>query len=288
MPELPEVEVVKRSLVDKIQNSIVKAVKINDGRLRYRVDKNKIKKIIGLKIKKISRRSKFLLFFFNNNSVMLVHLGMTGKFFFINQKNTKYKTSFYYDINEDKDKKHDRVIFNLSKNRKLIYNDVRKFGFIKFYNFEELNDSKHLKDMGPEPFSGGFNLNYFTKKIKRKCSVKNLLMNQKFVAGLGNIYCSEILFDAGVNPEKICNELSKKQIEKIILSTRRILEKAINFGGTTIKNFVVNNEKIGYFKNKLKVYGKENQSCPRCKSLAKIQRIKQSGRSTFLCTKCQN
>ena len=132
MPELPEVEVVKRSLVNKIQNSIVKAVKINDGRLRYRVDKNKIKKIIGLRIKKISRRSKFLLFFFNNKTVMLVHLGMTGKFFFINQKNTKYKTSFYYDINEDKDKKHDRVIFNLSKNRKLIYNDVRKFGFIKF------------------------------------------------------------------------------------------------------------------------------------------------------------
>ena len=132
MPELPEVEVVKRSLVNKIQNSIVKAVKINDGRLRYRLDKNKIKKIIGLRIKKISRRSKFLLFFFNNKTVMLVHLGMTGKFLFINQKNKKYKTSFYYDINEDKDKKHDRVIFNLSKNRKLIYNDVRKFGFIKF------------------------------------------------------------------------------------------------------------------------------------------------------------
>ena len=131
MPELPEVEVVKRSLVNKIQNSIVKAVKINDGRLRYRVDKNKIKKIIGLRIKKISRRSKFLLFFLNN-TVMLVHLGMTGKFFFINHKNTKYKTSFYYEINEDNDKKHDRVIFNLSKNRKLIYNDVRKFGFIKF------------------------------------------------------------------------------------------------------------------------------------------------------------
>ena len=121
MPELPEVEVVKRSLVNKIQNSIVKAVKINDGRLRYRVDKNKIKKIIGLRIKKISRRSKFLLFFFNSKIVMLVHLGMTGKFFFINQKNTKYKTSFYYGINEDKDKKYDRVIFNLSKNRKLIY-----------------------------------------------------------------------------------------------------------------------------------------------------------------------
>ena len=129
MPELPEVEVVKRSLVNKTQNLIVKAVKINDVRLRYKIDKNQIKKLIGLKINSVKRRSKYLLFFFSNDTVMLVHLGMTGKFFFVNKENTKYKTSFYYEINEDKDKNHDRVIFNLSKNQKLIYNDVRKFGF---------------------------------------------------------------------------------------------------------------------------------------------------------------
>ena len=105
MPELPEVEVVKRSLIDKVQNSIIKSIKIIDGRLRYKIDINKIKKIIGLKFKKISRRSKYLLFFFNKDIVMLVHLGMTGKFFFVNYKRTKYKTSFYYDINEEKDKK---------------------------------------------------------------------------------------------------------------------------------------------------------------------------------------
>ena len=117
MPELPEVEVVKRSLTSKVQNLIIKKVKINDGRLRYRVDKNKIRKIIGLKFKKVERRSKFLLFFFNKNIIMLAHLGMTGKFFFINQKNTKFKTSFYYDINNKKDHKHDRVVFFLNKNK---------------------------------------------------------------------------------------------------------------------------------------------------------------------------
>ena len=106
MPELPEVEVVKRSLINKTQNLIVKAVKINDGRLRYKISRSKIKKIIGLKFKKIFRRSKYLLFFFNKDIVMLVHLGMTGKFFFVNRKSKKYKTSFYYDINEEKDKKH--------------------------------------------------------------------------------------------------------------------------------------------------------------------------------------
>ena len=111
MPELPEVEVVKRSLANKVQNLIIKEVKINDGKLRYPVDRNKIRKIIGLKLEKIKRRSKFLLFFFNKNIVMLVHLGMTGKFFFVDQKNIKYKTSFYYALNEEKDKKHDRVVF---------------------------------------------------------------------------------------------------------------------------------------------------------------------------------
>ena len=103
MPELPEVEVVKRSLTNKLQNLIIKEVKINDGRLRYRVDKKNIRKIIGLKLKKIERKSKFLLFFFNKDTIMLVHLGMTGKFFFINQKNVKFKTSFYYNIDEKKD-----------------------------------------------------------------------------------------------------------------------------------------------------------------------------------------
>ena len=117
MPELPEVEVVKRSLVNKTLNSIVIAVKINDGRLRYKIDKTKIRKIIGLKLNRIVRRSKYLLFFFNKDIVMLVHLGMTGKFFYINEKNLKYKTSFYYNINEDKDKKHDRIIFSLSKKK---------------------------------------------------------------------------------------------------------------------------------------------------------------------------
>ena len=117
MPELPEVEVVKRSLTNKVQNLIIKKVKINDDRLRYRIDKKILRKIVGLKIKKIERRSKFLLFFFNKNLIMLVHFGMTGKFFFINKKNIKFKTSFYYNINHNKEKKHDRVVFFLNKKK---------------------------------------------------------------------------------------------------------------------------------------------------------------------------
>ena len=119
MPELPEVEVVKRSLNNKVQNLIIKKVKINDGKLRYYIDKKKLRKTIGLKVKKVERRSKFLIFYFNSDIIMLVHLGMTGKFFFVNKKNTKFKTSFYYNINKEKDHKHDRVIFYLNKKKKI-------------------------------------------------------------------------------------------------------------------------------------------------------------------------
>ena len=288
MPELPEVEVVKRSLVNKIQNSIVKAVKINDGRLRYRVDKNKIKKIIGLRVKKISRRSKFLLFFFNNKTVMLVHLGMTGKFFFINQKNTKYKTSFYYDINEAKDKKHDRVIFDLSKNRKLIYNDVRKFGFIKFDQKKNVDQNLHLKNLGPEPLEKNFNFSYFKQYIINKNrTIKDILMDQKFISGLGNIYVNETLFYSGIKPTKKVKNLSESEIRKIIKFTKKILSKAITLGGSSIKNFSNDNGKKGSFQQYFSVYGKKGDKCSKKSCDSNIIKIVISNRATFYCNKCQ-
>jgi len=288
MPELPEVEVVKRSLVNKILNSIVKAVKINDGGLRYRVDKNKIKKIIGLRIKKISRRSKFILFFFNNNTVMLVHLGMTGKFFFINHENTKYKTSFYYDINEDKDKKHDRVIFNLSKNQKLIYNDVRKFGFIKFIKKIDLDQNLHLKNLGPEPLEKKFNFNYFRLYIINKNrTIKDILMDQKFISGLGNIYVNEILFFSGIRPTKKVKNLSVSEIRKIIKFTKKILSKAITLGGSSIKNFSSDDGKKGSFQQYFCVYGKKGEKCSKKNCNRNIIKIVISNRASFYCDKCQ-
>ena len=288
MPELPEVEVVKRSLIRKTQNLIVKAVKINDGRLRYKINKNKIKQIIGLKFKKISRRSKYLLFFFNKKIVMLVHLGMTGKFFFVNRKNTKYKTSFYYDINEDKDKKHDRVIFKLSNNQKLIYNDIRKFGFIKFIKLANLDQNVHLKFLGPEPLSNKFNIRYFKSYIKGKeRNIKNVLMDQKFISGLGNIYVNEILFFSGVRPSKKIKKLKDNEIQKIIEFSKKIISKAIVLGGSSIKDFSSSSGKKGSFQQYFNVYGKKGENCPKVKCKGKIKKIVISNRASFFCDKCQ-
>ena len=266
MPELPEVEVVKRSLTNKIQNSVIKAVKINDSRLRYKINRNQLKKVIGLRLKKITRRSKYLLFFFNKDIVMLVHLGMTGKFFFINRSNTKFKTSFYYNIKEEKDKKHDRVIFYLSKKQKLIYNDVRKFGFIKFLNKSNLNQNLHLKNLGPEPLNNNFNFFYFKNYIaRRRRTTKDLLMDQKFVSGLGNIYVNEILFFSGVNPKKKIQHLSDSKIKNIIKFTKKILSKAIDLGGSSIKDFSSSSGKKGSYQQYFSVYGKKGENCEKKK-----------------------
>ena len=288
MPELPEVEVVKRSLINKTQNLIVKAVKIKDGRLRYKIDKNEFKKIIGLKFKKISRRSKYLLFFFNKSIVMLVHLGMTGKFFFVNRKKTKYKTSFYYDINEDKDKKHDRIIFNLSNNQKLIYNDIRKFGFIKLINQANLDQNTHLKHLGPEPLSAKFNIRYFKKNIiGKKRNIKNILMDQKFISGLGNIYVNEILFFSGVKPVKKIEKLTDDEIQKIIKISKKIISKAILLGGSSIKDFSSSSGKKGSFQQHFSVYGKKGEICTNIKCSGKIKKIVIANRASFFCNKCQ-
>ena len=288
MPELPEVEVVKRSLTNKTQNSIVKTIKINDGRLRYKIDRNLIRKIIGLKIEKITRRSKYLLFYFNKNIVMLVHLGMTGKFFFLDRANTKYKTSFYYNIDEKKDKKHDRVIFNLSNNQKLIYNDVRKFGFIKFLNKDQLSENLHLKKLGPEPLHKKFTLNYFRSYILGKNRViKETLMDQTFVSGLGNIYANEILFFSKIKPTKKTKDLLDRDIKKIIKFTKKILFKAIKLGGSSIKDFSSGNGKKGLFQQHFSVYGRKGEKCTNKTCNDNIIKIVIASRASFYCPKCQ-
>ena len=288
MPELPEVEVVKRSLTKKVQNLIILKVKINDGRLRYCVEENKIRKIIGLKLKKIERRSKFLLFFFNKDIVMMAHLGMTGKFFFIDKKNIKFKTSFYYNITDTKDQKHDRIIFFFNNGKKLIYNDVRKFGFIKFLSHQNLNDNLHLRNLGPEPLGKKFNFFYFKHYIKgRNRVVKDILMDQKFVSGIGNIYANEILFLSKVKPSRRVKTLKKYELKNIVKLTKKVLENAIKLGGSSIKDFSSSTGKKGSFQQYFNVYGKKGDPCSSNDCTNKIIKSSISNRATFFCAKCQ-
>jgi formamidopyrimidine-DNA glycosylase len=288
MPELPEVEVVKRSLTNKIQKLIVESITVKDGKLRYQINKNKLKVLLGLKIIKILRRSKFLLFIFEKNIVMLVHLGMTGKFFFVNEKDIKYKTSFYYKVDEYNNNKHNRLIFLLSKKKKLIYNDVRKFGFIKILEKKQLKDNLHLKNLGPEPLSKNFNFKYFKNYlINKNRTIKDILMDQKFVSGLGNIYANEVLFLSKIKPTKKTYLIKKNEINKIIENTKKTLKAAIFFGGSSLKDFSSSDGKKGKFQQYFHVYGRKGENCSNKNCNEKILKIKIGSRASFYCKKCQ-
>ena len=286
MPELPEVEVVKRSLENKLKNLTIKRVFINNNKLRYKIDNKQFYKITGRKIISVKRRSKYLLINLSQNSTILAHLGMTGKFFIIDN-NKKHKTSFYYSLKKS-ETKHDHLTIFLNKGFKLIYNDVRKFGFVKLFPSKNVYKCGHLEYLGPEPLSKEFNINYFKKYIlKKKTKIKDLLMDQRFVAGLGNIYCNEILFLCKISPNRIVKKINKKEVFKLIKLTKKVLKKSISQGGSSIKDFASTEGKNGNFQQTFNVYNREKNRCNTTKCLEVIKKIYTSSRSSFFCPKCQ-
>ena len=287
MPELPEIEIVKRSLFKMINKAKIIDIKINNPNLRYKIPLTFSGHLIGEKILRISRRSKYLIFHFEKK-LLLVHLGMSGKLLLKRSSdNTIFKTSFYYDLNIPT--KHNHIYFKLNNGLILIYNDVRRFGFFKLYHTTQINKVAFIKKLGLEPFTKTFNIEYFQKFIQnRKKNVKNLLMDQTFVSGLGNIYVNEALFMSKIKPSRACNSLNKNEIKNLILSIKKILKFSISKGGSSIKDFQNTLGKTGNFQQFFYVYGQKNKKCSRISCKGKIKKIIISNRSSFYCSKCQN
>ena len=287
MPELPEVEIVKRSLFKKINKASIIDIKVKNKNLRYKIPRNFATDLNGQKILRISRRSKYLIFYFKKK-LLLTHLGMSGKFILKRTRDKQlYKTSFYYDLNIIQ--KHNHIYFKLSNGFTLVYNDVRRFGFFKLYNISELNQIAFLKKLGVEPLSIKFNNQYFKKFVMyRSKNIKNLLMDQTFVSGLGNIYVNEALFMTGINPLRLCSDIEKNEIKRLVLNIKKILKSSILKGGSSIKDFKNLTGKSGSFQSFFYVYGRENKNCSRNSCTGKIKKIFISNRSSFYCVKCQN
>ena len=287
MPELPEIEIVKRSLFKIINNAKILDIDVKNKNLRYKIPHTFYGDLINEKILKISRRSKYLIFHFKNK-LLLAHLGMSGKFLIVRSKDNKmFKTSFYYDLNILA--KHNHIYFVLNNGLVLIYNDVRRFGFFKLFENRKLKEIIYLKKLGPEPFSVLFCIKYVQKFIKnRKKNIKNLLMDQTFVSGLGNIYVNEALFLSKIHPLRQCSNLEGKSIKNLISNIRRVLKTSINQGGSSIKDFKNTYGKSGNFQQFFNVYGQENKNCSRISCKGKIKKISISNRSSFYCNSCQN
>ena len=286
MPELPEVEIVKRSLLKTVNKAKIIDIKVRNKNLRYKITSRLITQITNQKILKISRRSKYLIFYFHK-VLLLVHLGMTGKFLIIRRKDKHiFKTSFYYDLNILP--KHNHIYFTLNNGFILIYNDVRRFGFFKIFERKKLKEISFLKKLGPEPLTFNFNINYFNKFIKnKKKNIKNLLMDQNFVSGLGNIYVNEALFMSKVHPLRSCNKMNSKEIKHLIIAIKKILKVSILKGGSSIKDFGNIEGKKGQYQQHFYVYGKEHEICSRISCKGKIMMVYISNRSSFYCSVCQ-
>tara|TARA_Y100000590_G_scaffold441679_1_gene568750 strand:+ start:1643 stop:2506 length:864 start_codon:yes stop_codon:yes gene_type:complete len=287
MPELPEIEIVKRSLFKIVNKAKIIKVIINNKNLRYKLPSSFSDKLINNTILSVSRRSKYLIFNLEKK-ILLVHLGMSGKLIIMKSSNKKmFKTSFYYNL--DILQKHNHIYLKLNNGFTLVYNDVRRFGFFKLYNTKKLEKIKFLRKLGLEPLSKKFNLKYFKKFIhKRKKNIKSLLMDQTFVSGLGNIYVNEALFMSKILPMRKCNKIHNNEIKNLIKNIKKVLVLSISKGGSSIRDYKNALGKSGNFQQFFFVYGKENKKCSRISCKGKIKKIFISNRSSFYCDKCQS
>ena len=286
MPELPEVEIVRQSLNKKINQKKVIKVLVRNRNLRFKVPFNFETFLKGRKIIEVRRFSKYLIFCFSNDKYCLLHLGMSGTVHVIadNQRNLLTNTSFYNSPTLPIRHNHVEIIF---KNLRVIYNDPRRFGFFQIIK-NSLSLKKRFANLGPEPFQSEFNYKYVISFLKGKNkNIKNFLLDQNFVSGIGNIYANEILFHCKLDPNKKAELLKIDDCKKIIFNSRKVLREAIKKGGSTIKDFKNISGKKGSFQKNFKVYERKGQLCKRLNCKGIIQKKEISNRSTFFCNICQ-
>tara|TARA_Y100000389_G_scaffold85617_1_gene82353 strand:+ start:837 stop:1664 length:828 start_codon:yes stop_codon:yes gene_type:complete len=274
MPELPEVETVCRALSKVIKNSRIKKIEFYRKDLRWQVKNNLEVTLKNNIFIDPYRRGKYILIPTNTDKIFLIHLGMSG------QIRIKKK---------DVVQKHDHMRLIVENNNKhfiITYNDSRRFGYIDLFKKKELREHFLLSKIGVEPLGRELTIEYLQNNFKKRViNIKNALIDQKIIAGIGNIYASEILYKAKINPLRKVNSLSQNDLNSIITYTKIILKKSIEVGGTTIRDHMQPDGSLGYFKQKLQVYGKTNEKCKTCNSFIVKEVI--SNRSTFICRHCQ-
>ena len=270
MPELPEVETITKQLLKSIKGKTIKKIDVFLPKM-VRSDLKQFKKLlIGAKISNIKRRAKLVIIELDNGYNLVIHLKLNGQLI-VNGPKLKY-THFIYHFT---DKSH------------LVHNDVRQFGYVKIVSTDKLTDFFKKENFGPEPLQRLFTLNVLQKKLARKpkSKIKLFLLDQKNIAGLGNIYTDEILFFAGVRPTRLVRDLKLKEIEKIYKGIKLILKQAIQHKGTSAAWYLDTQGRKGNFQNILKMYQKKDKPCPACRT--KVQRIKMGSRSAHFCPNCQ-
>lgn len=272
MPELPEVETVRRGLAPHMQGRIITRLVLNRDGLRVPFSADLVQRVQGQKVSALSRRAKYLLFHMGNGAVMIGHLGMSGTMVLVPENTYSART-------------HDHVLMDLDNGLRLVFNDPRRFGLLVLADENALDAHPLMVHLGPEPLDAGFTPEYLASALKgRKTAIKQAIMDQEVVVGVGNIYACEALFRARIHPQTPAGTL-KNPLPALVEAIQQVLNEAIDSGGSTLRDYVRSTGDAGYFQHQFAVYGREKEPCIRCKT--PIIRMVQGGRSTYFCNKCQ-
>lgn len=294
MPELPEVETIRSDLNNLIISNRISDFSVLDFKNIWPDKKTLKSKLKNLVIKKIDRKGKLLIFYFSNSSlILIIHLKMTGQLIYQDKNHllagghSLASQSFFQSIGGKLPNKHTRAIFSFSSFKKLYFNDIRKFGYIKLITKNDL-EGLLKKFYGPEPLSDDFNVLYLKKIFKnKKTSIKALLLDQSKISGLGNIYVDEVLFIAKILPYRKPESLNDSEIKKLYNAINKVIKKAIKYRGTTFSNYLDSSGKKGNYYNLLKVYDRKDKLCLNCKK-EKVRKVRLVGRGTYYCLSCQS
>jgi formamidopyrimidine-DNA glycosylase len=287
MPELPEVETVKRGLEPAMDGARFAKVEVNDRRLRWPIARDFEKRLTGQTVEGLGRRAKYLLADLSSGEVLLMHLGMSGSF----RVGKDARPGIYYH-ERSKSTAHDHVVFHMSNGQTITFNDPRRFGSMKLLRRDKLDQEPLLRSLGPEPLGNAFDAAMLARACAgKKTSLKAALSDQRVVAGLGNIYVCEALYRARLSPKRIASTIAGRGGEPnaravaLVEAIKAVLQDAIKAGGSSLRDHRRTDGALGDFQHNFQVYDREDQPCPNCRG--RIKRIVQNGRSTFYCPSCQ-
>ncbi|MEO1101585.1 MAG: bifunctional DNA-formamidopyrimidine glycosylase/DNA-(apurinic or apyrimidinic site) lyase [Pseudomonadota bacterium] len=280
MPELPEVETVRRGLSPAMEGRRIKTARANRPDLRFPLPEDFANRLTGATISRLGRRAKFLAADLDTGDTLIMHLGMSGRFTVDGHEPGAYA----HDTGANP--AHDHVVFEMEGGATVTYNDPRRFGFMDLWPTDQLDTYRSFAGMGPEPLSNTFSAAHLDDALRGKATpIKAALLDQRVVAGLGNIYVCEALFRSGISPKRKANSVAGVRASRLAPAINETITEAIEAGGSTLRDFASTNGALGYFQHRFKVYGREGEPCPTCNG--PIRRIVQSGRSTFYCRTCQ-
>jgi formamidopyrimidine-DNA glycosylase len=290
MPELPEVETVRLGLIPAVEGHVLARVNARRGDLRTAFPSRFVERLTGRSILRVRRRAKYLLLDLDSGETLILHLGMSGRLTIHGAKAKVKPGAFHHKAAEDGsgEGKHDHVIFETEEGTRIVFTDHRRFGLMALAVTDMIERDKLFEGLGPEPLDAAFTPAVLSAALKgKRTPIKAALLDQRVVAGLGNIYVCEALFRARISPKRLAKTVGGERSMRLVPAIKKVLREAIDAGGSSLRDYARANGELGYFQHHFQVYDREGEPCPGRDCRGKIKRIVQGGRSTFYCPSCQ-